>query len=193
MFGKKRTYSDQSIIEGIQKGGADREKAINLLFDNNLGFLHTVRKKLFLSLEEAQDAYTDAIVKVASQVRLGKFRGESKLSTYLYKIFYNKCVDVSRKKASNTATWVEEYPELSDPASDLLRNLDVKDEAMQVRRVMEGMGEACKNILLDWAYMGYSMEEIAQRRNLKTAESARSLKYKCLKKLRELILIKKPT
>ena len=193
MFGKKRTYSDQVIIEGIQKGGTDREKAVNLLFDNNVGFLHTVRKKLFLTLEEAQDAYADAIVKVASQVSLGKFRGESKLSTYFYKIFYNKCVDVSRKKASNTATRVEEYPELSDPASDLLHKLDVKDEAMQVRKVMGEMGEACKNILLDWAYMGYSMEEIARRRNLKTPESARSLKYKCLKKLRELILIKKPT
>ncbi|MEM6631143.1 MAG: sigma-70 family RNA polymerase sigma factor [Bacteroidota bacterium] len=193
MFGKKRTYTDQAIIEGIKTGGANREKAINQLFDSNLGFLHTVRKKLFLSLEEAQDAYADAIVKVASQISLGKFRGESKISTYLYKIFYNKCVDVSRKKASNTATWVEEYPELSDPASDLLQKLDVKDEVVQLRKVMANMGEACKNILLDWAYMGYSMEEIAQRRNLKTPESARSLKYKCLKKLRELLLIKKPT
>ncbi len=193
MLGKKRTYTDQSIIEGIKKGGPYREKSINLLFDSNLGFLHTIRKKLFLSPEEAQDAYADAVVKLTSQISLGKFRGESKLSTYFYKIFYNKCVDVSRKKASNAHTKVEEYPELSDPAANLLHKMDVADEAMQVRKVMEKMGETCKNILLDWAYMGYSMEEIAQRRSLKTAESARSLKYKCLKKLRELLLVKKGT
>lgn len=191
MWGKKRTYSDQSIVAAIQKGGAEREKAVYYLFDTHLGFLHKVRKKQFLSLEEAQDAYADAVVKLSSQISLGKFRGESKLSTYFYKIFYNKCVDVSRKKASNAITQVEEYPELSDPAENLLHLMDVKDEAMQVRKLMGNMGENCKNILLDWAYMGYSMEEIAQRRNLKTADSARSLKYKCLKKLREFLLVNK--
>ena len=191
MLGKKRTYSDQLIIEGIQKGGTEREKFIHYLFDTHQGFLHKVREKQFLSLEEAQDAYADAVVKLASQISLGKFRGDSKLSTYFYTIFYNKCVDVSRKKASYTPTTVEEYPELSDPAANILYKMDVADEARQVRGVMEKMGETCKEILLDWAYMGYSMEEIAQRRSLKTADSARSLKYKCLKKLRELLLVNK--
>ena len=191
MLGKKRTYSDQLIIEGIQKGGVEREKFIHYLFDTHQGFLHKVRKKQFLSIEEAQDAYADAVVKLASQISLGKFRGDSKLSTYFYTIFYNKCVDVSRKKASHTSTTIEEYPELSDPAANILHKMDVADEARQVRGVMDSMGATCKEILLDWAYMGYSMEEIAQRRNLKTADSARSLKYKCLKKLRELLLVNK--
>lgn len=43
--GEKRTYSDQLIIEGIQKGGVEREKCIHYLFDTHQGFLHKVRKK----------------------------------------------------------------------------------------------------------------------------------------------------
>ena len=48
---------------------------------------------------------------------------------------------------------------------------------------MKDMGHPCNDILMDWAYWGYSMEEIANKVGLETADQAKKKKYKCLQKL----------
>ncbi|MEL6253682.1 MAG: sigma-70 family RNA polymerase sigma factor [Bacteroidota bacterium] len=191
MLRKKPVYTDQHLIESIQSGGKKREEAITILFDLHRGFLFKIKRKLFLSEEELQDAYVDSILKVGNQITLGKFRGDSKLSTYLYSIFFNKCVDLSRRKKSNQITLVEPQLEMEDAVGNLWDLMEVKDELKQLKSALSKMGENCQHVLLDWGYYGYSMEEIAERRNLKNPQSAKSLKYKCLKKLRELLNIKK--
>lgn len=184
---KTTTHTDASLTEAILSGGLRRENAIKILFDNHLGFLYKIKRKLFLSEEDLQDAYVDSILKLATQISLGKFRGESKLSTYLYSIFFNKCVDLSRKKQSHSVVVEDSNFEMEKSAENLLHLLEVKDKGEWIRKTLEQMGKSCKQVLLDWAYWGYSMEEIATRNELKNAKTAKSLKYKCLKKLRSLL------
>ena len=187
MFRKKVVYSDSTLIEGILEGGVKREKCIAHIYDTHIGFIRKINREKHVDLEAARDAYADAVVKLSEQIILSKFRGESKLSTYLYRIFFNKCVDVLRKKSSNTIETVSEYPDLPDHASNMLHRLGIADEMKRVDGLLKQLGEKCKKILLDWAYHGYSMEEIAQRTGLKNAESATAQKYKCLKKLKQKI------
>lgn len=187
---KKAAHTDASIIEAIIIGGQRRENAIKFLFDHHLGFLYKIKRKFFLPEEDLQDAYVDAVLKLSTQISLGKFRGESKLSTYLYSIFFNKCVDLSRKKQSHTIVVEDAILEMAKSAENLLHLMEVKDEGIWIRKALGKMGDSCKKVLLDWAYWGYSMEEIAKRNELKNAKSAKSLKYKCLKKLRSLLQTK---
>lgn len=157
------------------------------LFHQFKGFLPKIKEKLNLPQQQMQDAYSDALVKLIRHLRDGRFRGESKLSSYFYTIFYNTSVDVSRKNASNKNKATLELMEHDARERDLLQLVDNKDEATHVIKVMDSMGDLCKRILMDWGYYGYSMAEIAVRSDLANAESARSMKYKCLKKLRELL------
>ncbi|MEM6806155.1 MAG: sigma-70 family RNA polymerase sigma factor [Bacteroidota bacterium] len=187
---KKAAHTDSAIIEAILSGGLKRENAVKILFDTHLGFLFKIKRKFFLPEEDLQDAYVDAIIKLSTQISLGKFRGDSKLSTYLYSIFFNKCVDLSRKKQSHTLVLEESILEREKSVENLLHLMEVKDEGMWIRKALDQMGASCKKVLMDWAYWGYSMEEIAQRNELKNAKTAKSLKYKCLKKLRSLLQTK---
>ena len=183
-------YDDEQLILMIQSGGLDFELASMQLFKEFQGFLPQVKAKLRLSQASAQDAYTDALVKLIRQLRDGTFRSESKLSSYFYSIYYNTAVDVSRKNTTNknkTAQSTQELLEHDAKETDLLTLISNRDEVEQVLMVMEAMGEQCQRILMDWGYYGYSMSEIAERAKLSNPESARSMKYKCLKKLRELL------
>lgn len=180
-------YTDPTLIADLRAGGAKREKAVTHLFDTNLGFVYKVMKEKRLSQEEARDAYTDAVVVVCEQVAKGKFRGESKISTYLYRIFLFKAVDIIRKKATHSVESVPEVPDLADPAADALKKLGLQQQAFALIQLMDSLGGKCRQILLDWAYHGYSMEEIAQRAGLKDAASAATQKYKCFKRLQSLL------
>jgi len=187
MPGKGDTYSDANLIKGIQAGGTQREKCIKYLYERYRAYLYKLKSKYQLSPEEAQDAYADAVVTVSEQIQLGNFQGKSKISTYLYSIFSNKCVDKIRKKTTPHIEEVYEYPEVKDSERNMLEILGQQEDLKSLNRHMEQLGGKCKAILLDWAYYGYSMEEIAERNELKNSYSAATQKYKCLKKLMELI------
>lgn len=183
----QETYSDNQILQLILKGGKDKEDAAIYLFDSMQGFIITIQGKLNLSLEDARDAYSDALVKLVRQIKNQTFRGDSKVSSYFYSIFYNTAVDVSRKKTTNKNIKTLPLEDYDVRERDLLGLMDKKEEAKRLVHVMGELGPACKKILLDWGYYGYNMQEIADRSQLSNADSARSMKYKCLKKLKTLL------
>ena len=180
-------YSDEEVIDKIRAGGRSFEEISLYMFHEYKGFLPKIKDKLHLSQQQLQDAYSDALVKLIRHIKDGQFRRESKISTYFYTIFYNASVDVSRKNASNKNMQTQELMEHDAKERDLLNLIENNDEAAQVIHVMKSMGDVCKRILMDWGYYGYSMSDIADRSDLSNAESARSMKYKCLKKLRSLL------
>lgn len=180
-------YSDSTAVEMIKAGGKDFEEISMVLFRQFSGFIPQIKSKLHLSQHDIQDAYSDALVKMIRQVRDGSFRADSKLSSYFYRIFYNTGVDVSRKNTSNKNMQTTELSEFNAREKDLLALIEKKDEARLVIKVIDSMSDVCKKILMEWGYYGYNMTEIADRCQLKNPESARSMKYKCLKSLRELL------
>ncbi len=180
-------YSDEELIAGIQQGGITRDKHLTYIFDQYAGFVVKLQQEKRLTLSEAKDAYVDAVVALGEKVANGKFQGNSKLSTYLYRIFSNKCIDVIRKKTARQVDMTYELPDLKDPEKNLLDALAIRDQAGLLKEMVQELGAKCQQILMDWAYHGYKMDEIAQRAGLKDADSAYSQKYKCLKKLRERI------
>ncbi len=184
---KRESYSDKEIVTRLKSGGRGFEEIADYLFREYLGYIPTLKNKLFLSVPDLQDAYSDALVRLITQIRSGKFKGESKLSSYFYSIFYNAAVDVSRKNTSYKNIETEELFEVSAKERDLFKMIETNNDISHLMSYMSEIGENCKRILLDWGYYGYSMEEIATRSRLSNAESARSMKYKCLKKLKEII------
>ena len=174
-------------MAAIKAGGREKERCIASLLSEYIQYAHAIKGKLGLSDDQATDAFTDAILVLANHIERGIFRGDSKISTYLYRIIYNKGVDLLRKHATKQASLKYEIPEVKDESRDLLKMMDIADDVAQLRGYLDELGEKCKAILLDWGYWGYSMEEIAQRSGLKDARSAKNRKYKCMERLMKLI------
>lgn len=186
----KAIYSDAEIISEIKKGGQSFEEISMYLFDTFKGFIHKVNSRLYLSEESINDAYADALVTCIRKVKDDTYRGESKLSSYFYSIFYNRAVDISRKNRSDNSISIGEIHDYDAKERDLLELFDIKEASNSLIGMIDLLGSPCKRILIDWAYYGYQMIEIAERCNLKNADTARSMKYKCLKKLKKCIATK---
>jgi len=182
-----KDLSDTEIIAQVKEGGRAYEAVSEYLFHSLLGFVPQIKSKLNLSQADVEDAYADSLVKLLRQIKTASFRGDSKISTYFFRIFNNTAVDVSRRNASNKVLDTVEISPYDAKERDLLELIEVKSETKILLAQIDQLGSSCKSILLDWGYYGYNMEEIAKRSNLSGADSARSMKFKCLKRLRNLI------
>lgn len=180
-----KDLADEMIIEGLKGEAKERQHFENHLFDQFIPFMHKAHKQYKISREDALSAYSDAIISLISQVREGKFRAESKLSSYLYKIYQYKCIDLIRKdtRQISTINGIEDIPHMGGQVRDILQKLITQEQIERLSHKMETLGKGCKELLLLWGE-GYSLEEIAQRLNFKDSGSAKSRKYACLKKLK---------
>ena len=183
---------DQELISAIHSGGGEKRKAAQYLFLSHQGMMQTIKGKLKLSQEQIKDMYADAVSAVIWNIDTNIFKGESKLSSYLYRILYNKSVDLIRHITTNKNVAYLELledtpsPQLKDPERILETSLDVET----VKSVILEMGEPCSKIIIDWAHYGYKMIEIAERNGLESADKAKKKKYTCMKMLQTLLKTK---
>lgn len=190
-FKKRAKYSDQEIVEGIQEGGSKRQRLTNYLFDHHAGLVYQGIKRYRLKEADAIDVYSDAIIALSLQIEAGKFKGNSKISTYLFSIFSNRCRNKIRDLKTYKFTFADEIPDLPDRARSMLHKLIEHESVKQLEAYLDEIGDTCKQILLLREYHGYNFEEIAEKIGFKTAQSVSSRKYRCMEKLKNLIRNKK--
>lgn len=181
------TYTDEAIVAGIQAGGAMREQWISRLYRQYFRYLHQGKQKHDISEEEAKDAYADAVIAVSEQIAAERFRGESKLSTYLYRIFYYKCVDIIRQKPTHRKVALQEAEAFEEVEANPLDALELEEQMTVLASYLDQIGDKCRQILMDWGYWGYNMSEVAERMGFKDNKSAISQKHKCMQKLKTLL------
>ncbi|MEM7370473.1 MAG: sigma-70 family RNA polymerase sigma factor [Bacteroidota bacterium] len=189
MLKKKEThvYEDQELIQGLMQEGAQREIWVARLFDQHKGMALQGKRKHNISLEDARDAYSDAVISVSRQIQQGKFRGDSKLSTWFYQVFRNYCIKRFHKAKRQQIDWADEMPNLPETAQNMLETLIEKDQFDTLYEWMGQLGENCRQILVLREFHQYTPKEIAEKIGFKNAQSVSSKRFKCLEKLRELI------
>ena len=180
-------WTDKKIIEALLQGGSLKEEAVNHVMNDFIHYLPSVAKKTGINRDEALDVFTDAIMAMIDQIVNSHFEGNSKLSSYFYKIFYFKSVDLFRKKTTNKIDYKDELPNSSDSAPLVINKMETDEKIKQLYKYLDQLGNPCKQILLDWGFWGYNMNEIAERAGLENSSQAKSRKYKCLQQLRKLI------
>jgi RNA polymerase sigma-70 factor (ECF subfamily) len=186
-LGKPPKGNDEDIINHIQGSAASREQAITLLFQRHSALIGKIKKRYNLSEETALDAYTDSILRLSRLIEQAKFRGESSLFSLLYQITSNRCVDILRKESSKEVEWVDEMPVIPDTARTSLMRMIQHEDVEALGKLFDEAGERCRQVLMDSLYFGYKIDEIAKRNGLKNAQSASSIKSRCLSRLRKLI------
>lgn len=84
--------SDQHYIAQIIGGNTN---AFSVLVDRYKDLVFSLALKMVKHREEAEEVAQDTFVKVFHS--LEKFKGESKFSTWIYKVAYNTCLDRMKK------------------------------------------------------------------------------------------------
>ncbi|HAA12869.1 MAG TPA: RNA polymerase subunit sigma [Cytophagales bacterium] len=166
---------DAEILERIERGD---EKALEFLYKK----YHRMMTRLVVSNngtpDEAKDIYQEALVVFWQKAISGNLTLTSKISTYLYSI----CLNLWRKE-------LDRKSRLSNEEKDGVEFLD--DERSEririVHECIEELGEPCKRILSYYYFDGLSMNDIAEKMGFANTDTAKTKKYKCKKRLDQII------
>ncbi len=86
------TTNDQILINQILEGDA---KAFTELVNRYKDLVFTLALRMLKNREEAEEVSQDTFIKTYTS--LHKFKGDSKFSTWIYKVAYNSCLDRIKK------------------------------------------------------------------------------------------------
>ena len=118
-----KNKSDATIINAIKGGGQQKELAIRILLKEYVYYIPKLARQFNLSEELVTDAYTDALMLTLDHILSGRFRGESKVSTYLYQILFNKCRDLLKKKSTYIIPIEDWLENIALPSKEFLQAL----------------------------------------------------------------------
>ena len=80
--------SNQPNIKAILSGDS---QAFSKLVDDHKNLVYTVALRMLKNTEEAEEVAQDTFVKVFKSLK--NFKGDSKFSTWIYRVAYNTCLD----------------------------------------------------------------------------------------------------
>ena len=167
--------TDQEIFERICQGD---ERALEELYAK----YYRMMTKLVISNsgteEEAKDIYQEALVVFWQKAVSGNLVLTSKISTYVYSI----CQNLWRKE-------LDRKKRLSNEEKDGVEysNYDQQERARIIQECINDLGETCRNVLMFYYFDGMSMQDIADKLGFANTNTAKTKKYKCKKKLDELV------
>jgi RNA polymerase sigma-70 factor (ECF subfamily) len=151
-------HEEKYLIERVKAG--DKE-AFTGLVNSYKDMIYTVCLRMLNSEADAEEAAQDVFVKAFRS--MGSFQARSKFSTWLYRIAYNNCISVIRKKVK-MIDLVDEVPEgeVDEMAMNGLENLSAQERSRYLKIAIDSLAETDAVVVTLFYYDELSLEEIAQ-------------------------------
>ena len=106
--------------------------------------------------EDASDLAQDSFLKAYRAI--GRFRGDSAFSTWLYRIAVNTCLNF---KAARRMAQEELSESLADPKAPVLKTMEEREEARRVREAVTRLPDRQRATLILKIYHELTHEEVA--------------------------------
>ena len=175
VYRSSSNMNEKEIFERICKGD---EKALEFLYQK----YYRMMTKLVITNsgteEEARDVYQDALIVFWQKATSGNLVLTSKMSTFIYSI----CQNLWRKE-------LDRKKRLSNEEKDtaVLLDTDSTEREKILAKCIDQLGETCKRVLMLYYFEEMSMQDIADKLGFANTDTAKTKKYKCKKKLDELV------
>ncbi|WP_073309039.1 RNA polymerase sigma factor [Flavobacterium terrae] len=156
---------DQHYINLILNGNTN---SFATLVDRYKDMVYTLALKMLNNKEEAEEIAQDTFIKVFNS--LSKFKGESKFSTWVYKVTYNTCLDaLKKKKKQNNVAYIEDFSEhQTKKLEGILDNIDEKERNRAIQDCLEELPSDEAFLLTLYYFDDKSIEEVAKVVNIST-------------------------
>lgn len=163
-------------------------------------FINYIHKALpVLGLDEIEDIYSETFIAIRKNLLDGNVASGTKWKAYIFQIGYNMAVN----KAKQSARFVQAKEMTSNDDIDannrfetylsLQEAMEEKENETQSQRLsilereIKYLPEPCETILKDYYYGGFSMTEIMSEIHYQSTDSVKSMKNRCMNKLKERI------
>jgi RNA polymerase sigma-70 factor (ECF subfamily) len=144
---------DREAILACQKG--DRT-AFDRLVERHQREIYRLCFRYVNNHEDASDLAQDAFVKAYKAI--GRFRGDSAFSTWLYRIAVNTCLNF---RAARRMAQEELSETLADPRAPVTQTMVEREQASRVRDAVSRLPEKQKATLILKIYHDLTHEEVA--------------------------------
>lgn len=176
----ERKQSGSLAVEQILSDNSKiRSKALTQIYTECFPIVRQYVYKNNGDLDEAKDLFQETITIVYHNLSEHKFRGESSLNKYVIGIARNLWLLKLRKKTPLTVELEGQSIVNEDAPEELNTHL--------LSHVLSHLNKGCRAILKSFYYDDESMENIAKKLNLGSAQAAKTKKLRCMKKLSSLI------
>jgi len=174
--------NDQHYIDKILAGDA---QAYTFLVNRYKDMVFTLAIRMLKNREEAEEVSQDAFVKMYH--KLSKFKGDSKFSTWLYKVVYNTCLDRLKKNKKDAIVLpLEAVTERQLKTVDnALEQMEQKERTKAVQECMALLSPNESALLTLYYFEELTLKEISKV----TDTSMNNLKVKLFRSRKKLAVI----
>ena len=169
---KHSELSDEDVVELYLK--TQKEKYFDVLYQRFSGKVFAKCISLLKDEVNAADALQEIFMKII--LKLSNFSGKSKLSTWIYAITYNHCIDLVRKNNRRSVQLEGEIEKFDEPIEDVDDSVILETHISRLKEVLDDMKIEDKSILLMKYQDGMSIQEISD--NFNKSESAIKMQIK---------------
>ncbi|MDC7999610.1 sigma-70 family RNA polymerase sigma factor [Aequorivita todarodis] len=157
------TDQESSIINQIIGGDT---QAFAVLVDRYKDLVFTLALRMLKNREEAEEVSQDTFIKVYKA--LAKFKRESKLSTWVYKVAYNTCLDrIKKNKSRYNEVAIDSFTgnqlKSLDNALEVLEN---EEQQQTIQDCLQQLASKDSFLLTLFYFEELSLEEISKVVNM---------------------------
>lgn len=183
---RTESFTDAEIIENLVQN-RDVDMSLKFLYRSHYEVLGRYVVNNNGNWDDAQDIFQEVLVAFINLIKAGKFRGEASIKTFLYSLNKNIWLNELKKRGRSQVREMK-YEKAADKTEHGINTaLEAREANAGLMKVMDELGETCKKILLLYYYENQTMKEILTSLNYENEQVVRNKKYKCLKKLEELL------
>jgi RNA polymerase sigma-70 factor (ECF subfamily) len=180
---------DRQLVERAREGDG---AAFRVLVERYMKKVYAVALDMTGDHHEAEDISQDVFLKAYGS--LPRFRGRAGVSTWLYRMTVNTCIDRSRKKAwkamkpkgikldESIQQQIQSRNRLSQPEHEMERAL----LQQHIRRALDGLTERERAIFVLRHYHALPLKEIADCLNV-TEGTVKSTLFRAIKRLQAML------
>ena len=153
------TDQETQIIHKIIGGDT---QAFAVLVDRYKDLVFTLAIRMMKNREEAEEVSQDTFIKVYKA--LPKFKGDSKLSTWVYKVAYNTCLDrIKKNKNRYNEITIDSFTEYKlKTVGNALDALEEKEQQQTIQDCLQQLASKDSFLLSLFYFEELSLEEISK-------------------------------
>ncbi len=187
---EKQAIDSQTIL--IKAIKANDSKALKSLYTSNYHKVENMVLKNSGSKEHAKDIYQEAFITVWKNIKNDSFvpQNGTAIQGYLYQIAKNKWIDmVNSSRFKKTIVIENEYTfhDKSNHEKEAEEQEFFSQKLEKTMTIFKAMGQPCKGLLTAFYFDKKSLRDIANELQIEEA-TARNNKYRCMEKLRKMVL-----
>jgi len=180
-----KNNQDKKIIEQVLRGDV---AAFSLIVEQYKKMVFTLALNILKNREDAEEATQDTFFKAYQS--LAGFKGESSVSTWLYRIVYHTSISMLRKRKETTVDLegLDRMPTNFSTQPQNGQRLEIQDRKRMLKDALMQLEEDDAFVVLLYYYKEQSVEEIAAITSLSISNVKVKL-HRSRKKLQEILSV----